>query len=321
MSRRSVADPRETIHLLNQRYYEQWHRAERLERELARVRHRWYGPVLSWLLLLKRQLIPLRRHPLETMLPMGEILPEPTQPVSGRVSVIIPLRDHVELLRPCLKSLRRGYPDLEIVLVDNGSREPRTLRVLDRLRQRRGIKVLTWPGGFNFSTLCNAGARQACGDYLLFLNNDTEALSPNWCRHMLQLFSHDEVGVVSALLVYPDQTIQHAGLFPDQQNRWVHAGRGLPASEVRHIRAVPAVSGACLMLRRSLFDQVGGFDEALPLTYGDVELCRAVLRHGLKCVVTPFARFLHYEGLTRGFAADQPGMAHLHALTAFPPKR
>jgi GT2 family glycosyltransferase len=313
-------DLRETIHLLNQRYYQQWHRAERLERELARVRGRWWGPLVGWALYLKRKLVPTRPHPLEASLPAGETIEGTPGPAGGRVSVVIPLRDRVDLLRACLRSLRRTGDDIEYVLIDNGSREPATLRVLDRLRQRRGVKVLTWPGAFNFSALCNAGARQATGDYLLFLNNDTEVLTADWRERMVGLASRPDVGVVGALLLYPDQTIQHAGLFPDLQGRWVHAGRGRPAAELGGVRVVPGVTGACLLIRSALFAELGGFDESLPLTYSDVDLCRKAQQRGLKCVVTPDARFLHYEGLTRGFAGDEPGAEHLEAMAAFPAK-
>jgi O-antigen biosynthesis protein len=288
---------------------------------LARVRARWYGPLLGWMLFLKRKLVPLKPHPLEASLPACETIEAPAGPVTGRVSVIIPLRDRVDLLRGCLRSLRRtGRDDIEYVLIDNGSREPATHRVLDRLRQRRGVKVLTWPGAFNFSALCNAGARQATGEYLLFLNNDTEVLTADWRERMVGLAARPDVGVVGALLLYPDQTIQHAGLFADAQGRWVHAGRGRPAAELRGVSVVPGVTGACLMVRRDLFAELGGFDETLPLTYSDVDLCRKAQQRGLKCVVTPHARFLHYEGLTRGFAGDEPGAEHLEAMAAFPAK-
>lgn len=314
-------DPRETIHLINQRYYHQWRRAERLEHELARVRAGRLGTLLAWLLYLKRKLIPLKSHPLEASLQVCEAVEGKAYPAAGRVSVIIPFRDHPDLLRACLGSLRRTVrQNVEYVLIDNGSRESRTLRALDRLRQRPGVKVLTWPGTFNFSGLCNAGARQATGDFLLFLNNDTEAQSPDWRERMLGLASRPDVGIVGGLLLYPDQTIQHAGLFPDTQGRWVHAGRGRPASELREARVVPAVTGACLLVRRELFFDLGGFDEGLALTYSDVELCRKARERGLKCVVTPEARFLHYEGLTRGFSGDEPGAEHLEAMPAFPAK-
>src|SRR5262245_57171200 len=143
-ARRRSIDHAETIHLLNQRYYQQWHRAERLERELARVRGRWVGPLLGWLLYLKRRLLPASPSALDAGLPPCPTIEEAPGPVTGRVSIIIPFRDRLSLLRACLISLARTRPgDVEYVLVDNGSRDLATLRCLDRLRQRRRVKVMT----------------------------------------------------------------------------------------------------------------------------------------------------------------------------------
>ena len=127
-----------------------------------------------------------------------------------------------------------------MVLVNNGSEEPRTQRYLWHLEGRRGIRLVDCPGPFNFSRLCNAGARQASGRYLLFLNNDTEVLTPDWLEQLLALGSMAEVGAAGATLLYPDRTIQHAGIFPRSDGLWDHIYRGCPADqkcaaiEVRH---------------------------------------------------------------------------------------
>jgi GT2 family glycosyltransferase len=310
---------RHLIHELNQRYYREWRRAERLERELALVRGRWLGPPLAWLRALKRRLLPGREAPAPAPAPGVPAVEEDGGADCGRVSVIIPFKDRPELLRTCLRSLRRTCPGgTELVLVDNGSRQRRTRHYLRRLRERGEAVVARWPGPFNFSRLCNEGARRAGGDYLLFLNNDTEALIPGWLERLVRLACRPEVGVVGATLVYPDDTVQHAGLFPDAAGRWVHAGRGLPASALPGVRAVPAVTGACLLIRRRLFAELGGFDERLPVTYGDVDLCRRAAGRGLLVLVTPHARLIHYEGLSRGFSGDEPGRGHLTALARFP---
>jgi GT2 family glycosyltransferase len=180
------------------------------------------------------------------------------------------------------------------------------------------------PGPFNFSRLCNEGARQAQGDYLLFLNNDTEVLHPDWLERMLRLANRPDVGVVGATLLYPDGTLQHAGLFPRRDGQWIHGYRNLPADapgdqgELAHVRTVPAVTGACMMLGRDFFWTLGGFDEKLPTSYGDVELCCRARRHGTQVVVTPHARLLHFEGLSRGYTSDRPGADHLSELECFP---
>jgi len=151
----------------------------------------------------------------------------------------------------------------------------------------------------------------------LFLNNDTEVLTPDWLERLLLIERHPEVGAVGATLVYPDRTIQHAGLFPHRDGRWVHVYRGRPLDcegergELRHVRAVPAVTAACLLMRREHFAALGGFDERLAVTFGDVDLCRRVREEGRLVVVTPHARLVHYESLTRGYSLDEPAARDL----------
>src|SRR5262249_10111729 len=132
-----------------------------------------------------------------------------------KVSLVIPFRDQPRLLKGCLASLQRGtFRRLEIILVDNGSQEHKTFRLLQKLAGRRGWHIFRLPAPFNFARLCNTGSRHATGEFLLFLNNDTEVLSADWVEQMLAVAQRDEVGVVGATLYYPDRTIQHAGLAP-----------------------------------------------------------------------------------------------------------
>lgn len=320
----------DVIHLLNQRYHEQWERAERLEQELAATRNRWFGPLVSWLRYFKRRFCPIRYKGRPGSRP-GELrdaevqrFVEPTGPITGRVSIIIPFKDQLDLLRGCLRSLKCStYRDREVILVNNGSEQERTLRYLNRARER-GRAVVDSPGPFNFSRLCNEGARRARGDFLVFLNNDTEVLSFDWLERMLRAAALPSVGVVGATLLYPDRTIQHAGLHPRADGHWIHAYRGLPADtpgdqgELKQLRTVPAVTGACLLLSRTLFETLGGFDELLPITYSDVDLCCRARQQGKWVVVTPHARLLHFEALSRGYADDRPGNDHLRALERFP---
>jgi GT2 family glycosyltransferase len=317
---------RQLIHHLNQRYYEQWRRAEQLERELREARLRWVGPLIAALRGLRRRLWPARPDPAARVeVPPCQFLEEVQAAPAGRVSIVIPFRDQPELLRRCLRGLREtDYADREWVLVNHDSRDPRTLRYLERLARRPATRVVERSGPFNFSTLCNAGAAEATGDYLLFLNNDTEVLHPDWLRRMLRVAARADVGAVGATLLYADGTLQHAGMYPGPRQRWVHVYRGMPADhagqrgELPYVRAVPAVTGACLLVRRDLFAAVGGFDERFPLTYGDVDLCQRLQRRGLHVAVTPHARLLHHEGLSRGFSGDRPGTEHLSALDQFP---
>jgi GT2 family glycosyltransferase len=322
-----LRDYHAVIHTLHKRYHHEWERAERLQLALDSIRGRWTGPLHAWLLSLKHWLRP-GRYPIRYELApwTSRILSDDAGPVSGRVSIVIPFKDRVELLRGCLRNLRRStYRDFEIILVDNGSKRHRTARFLHRLEERGAAHVVDCPGPFNFSRVCNQGASRAAGDYLVFLNNDIEVQTTDWLQRLLRIARQPEVGIVSGTLLYPDGTIQHAGLFPRPDGRWVHAYRGCPwdtdedGGRLRRIRSVPAVSGACLMIRRDLFEAMGGFDERLPLTYNDVDLCCRVRRKQLLVVVTPHARVLHFECLTRGFAGDQPGEEHLAALECFPP--
>jgi GT2 family glycosyltransferase len=322
-----MADPRrpgrsyrDLIHLLNQRYRKEWERAEALAAEVAAFRGSRVGRLVAWLRRVKHRVLP---PAVPSYLPWSVPCPDwplPAEPPCGRVSIIIPFRDRVELLRDCLRSMRgTTYRDREIVLVDNGSTERRTQRFLWRLAGRLRVQVLDCPGPFNFSRLCNAGASRADGDYLLFLNNDTEVITPDWIEQLLVFAHRPEVGAAGATLLYPDGTIQHAGIFPRSDGSWTHRYRGLPAdggdeAGLRQVRVVPAVTGACLLLRRDHFFALGGFDEGLALTFSDVDLCCRLRARGLLVLVTPYARLYHYESLSRGWLVDSPGEGHLAQL-------
>lgn len=301
------------LHLLNRRYHAEWQRAEWLRNDLTAIRASRVWGVVTRVVNLFRRFKPAVR-PAEA--PLAEHarlyhLPRDLPPAAGRVGIVIPFRDHPELLRNCLRSLRVGtYRDFTVVLVDNGSTDPRTLRLLDRLHTRPRYRVVAAPGTFNFPRLCNAGAAAADGcDHLVFLNNDTEVLTRDWLERLLRVAADPRVGAVGATLLYPDRTVQHAGLFPRTDGTWVHQGRGRPwaaAGELHAAREVPAVTAACLCVRRAVFDAAGGFDERYPVAYNDVDFCTRLRGRGLAVVVTPHARLVHYEALSRGFTVDDP---------------
>jgi GT2 family glycosyltransferase len=213
------------------------------------------------------------------------------------------------LLRNCLRSLNSStYRRYEIILVDNGSTLPRTRRLLDRYAAKIAVQVIADPRAFNFARLCNLGASRALGDNLLFLNNDTEVLDRDWLEQLMCIANDPKVGVAGATLLYPDRTIQHAGLFQRSDGMWVHPHRGETDganSALRTARSVPAVTAACLMMRRELFQSIGGFDVRFPVMYNDVDLCARVRQRGLQTVVTPRARLFHYESLSRGYMLDE----------------
>jgi GT2 family glycosyltransferase len=316
----------ELIHLLNRRYHEQWLRAEHLQHDLNRMRRWSLWPIFELARRVKRWLRPAEGETriLTYGTPRPELLQD-TLPPCGRVSIIIPFKDRMELLRGCLGGIQcSSYRRFEIVLVNNGSSEPRTERVLRRLRLRRGVRVVDCPGVFNFSRLCNQGAARARGDFLLFLNNDTEVLTPDWLERLLVIGQNPGVGAVAATLLYPDRTIQHAGIFPRADGNWDHAYRGRSGDyegdrgELPQVREVPAVTAACMLMRQHTFQEMGGFDERLPVTFGDVDLCLRMRARGLLAIVTPHARLMHFESITRGCAPDRPGEGHLVAMDHLP---
>ncbi|MCJ2138122.1 glycosyltransferase family 2 protein [Methylobacterium sp. J-026] len=237
-------------------------------------------------------------------------LPEPPP----RVSAIIPTRDRAELLSVTLDGLLAAtdYPDIEVIILDNDSREPETTALFARYRDDPRVRVVPVPGAFNFSDLSNRGAAAATGPILLFLNNDIEVLEPGWLTEMVRHAVRPEIGAVGAKLLYPDRTIQHGGIVLGIGGVAGHSHLGVadadPGYFCRMVIAheVSAVTGACLAMRADIFAQVGGFDAAaLKVAFNDVDLCLKVRRAGYRIVWTPFAKLIHHESKSRG-AEDTP---------------
>ena len=230
-------------------------------------------------------------------------------PVSGRlVSIIIPSRDRREYLERCLTSIHHltRYPNVEIVIVDNNSQEADTLDYYAQLQQVPNTMVLKNQAVFNYSAYNNLGARHAHGDLLLFLNNDIEVIDPRWLDELVQWAERREIGAVGAKLLYPDGTIQHAGIVVGMEGHGSHIFMGQREGykgifgSVDWYRDVSAVTGACLMMRREVFVQIGAFDENYLLVFNDIEICLRALAHGYRVVYNPFARLIHFEGKSRG---------------------
>jgi GT2 family glycosyltransferase len=240
-------------------------------------------------------------------------LPRPHTPrhVSAsapRVSLIIPTRDNAELLSACIRSIRQRthYPDYEILIIDNGSVQHATTRLLAELAADPAVRVLPRPGPFNFSGLNNSAAHEASGAILVLLNDDTEATEERWLEEMVLLAARPEIGCVGARLVYPDGRLQHGGIILGLLGVAGHAHRFAPASEpgylnrLRTVQDVSAVTAACLAIRKDLFEQVGGFDESLTVAFNDVDFCLKVRAAGYRNVWTPFATLIHHESVSRG---------------------
>ena len=231
---------------------------------------------------------------------------------SPLVSVVIPFKDGADLLRGCLDGLHRlaGYDRWEALLVDNGSWEPETQALLRLVDDDPKCRPLEYDRAFNWSAVNNWAVEQAAGEVLLFLNNDVEGFAHGWLQAMVEHALRPEVGAVGARLLYPDGRIQHAGVLVGVGSVADHAFRFSPAAGPGYfympdaIRNYTAVTGACMMVRRDTFDELGGFDEDLAVAYNDIDFCLRLRERGYLIVYTPFAELLHHESVSRGRSTD-----------------
>ena len=225
------------------------------------------------------------------------------------VSIIIPYKDNVALLEHCVESIltRTDYQNYEIILVDNGSEDEATLRYSqDLVATRLNVHLLRLEMDFNFSALNNAAVAQSKSEFVLFLNNDTQVINRDWLTAMVRELQRAEVGVVGAKLLYEDGTVQHAGVIYGLGHVAGHSFRTLEDTDSGHMNRANltqeylAVTGACLMTKRALFNRIGGFDaEHLKIAYNDVDYCLSVHQLGYKVIYTPHARLFHYESKSR----------------------
>jgi GT2 family glycosyltransferase len=234
---------------------------------------------------------------------------------AAKVSIVIPSRNQASLLRGCVESIeaKTRFRNYEIVVIDNQSDEPDAIAYLASLSHR----VLSFSEPFNFSRIINFGAKCVSGNYLLFLNNDTRVISPQWLDAMLGLCQQKPIGIVGAKLLYPDNRIQHAGVVLGIGGVAGHALKRFPRdSKARFgiagdIRNYSALTAACMMVRKDVFDQVGGFDENIPVAFNDVDFSLRVREAGYRNVYTPYAEFYHLESASRGFALDSREIAYV----------
>ena len=224
------------------------------------------------------------------------------------VSIIIPTRDRADLLRVCLDSLWQvsAYENVEILIVDNGSVEEDTLRLF-RSARRKGAKVLSYPHQFNYAAMNNMAARKAKGDFLCFLNNDTQVLTPDWLQEMLSLLQQPQVGCVGAKLLWPNDLVQHGGVVVGTHQLAAHVGNGWLKDSPGYMnrnqltQQWSAVTAACLLTRKSLFLDSGAFDAVhFPVAFNDVDYCLRLRKQGKKIMWTPWAQLMHHESASRG---------------------
>ena len=225
---------------------------------------------------------------------------------SPLVSIIIPNKDEVESLDKCLQSIEKStYKNYEIIVVENNSVKDETFAYYKKI-EAKGVKVVYWEKGFNYSAINNYGASYAKGDYLLLLNNDVEVITPDWLEEMLGNCQRKEVGIVGVKLYYPDDTVQHAGIIVGIGGIAGNIFVGLPRRYTGYFHKasvqqdLSAVTAACMMVKRSVYEAVKGLDEKLQVAFNDVDFCLRVRKAGYLVVYNPYAELYHYESKTRG---------------------
>lgn len=238
------------------------------------------------------------------------------------VSIIIPNKDHVEILKSCLTSIREKttYPNYEIIIVENNSKDEKTFAFYKNLDGQKGIQVVYWDKvcshtsecihtsecSFNYSAINNFGIAKSSGEYIICLNNDITVITPGWIEEFLGHGMREEVGIVGARLYYPDDTIQHAGIVLGIGGIAGSMFTGLPRSHSGYLHKarlqqdLSAVTAACMMFRRTVYEEAGGFEEKLAVAFNDVDFCLKVGRAGYLVVYDPFVEMYHHESKTRG---------------------
>lgn len=225
------------------------------------------------------------------------------------ISILIPNCDHIDDLQQCIDSVinKSTYKNFEILIIENNSKSKEIFDYYQQLKANPKIKVLYYKGKFNYSAINNFAAKNAIGEYLLLLNNDTQVRSENWLEEMLSCLQFPNAGCVGTLLSYPDKTIQHAGIVLKMQNGTAgHLFQYEPENKkgyeyrLETIQNVSAVTGACLMVKKSVYKQLNGLDEKFAVSYNDVDFCLRLQKNGYNCIFTPFAKLFHYESKSRG---------------------
>lgn len=235
-----------------------------------------------------------------------------------KVSIIIPNKDYISTLKVCLKSINKltTYDNYEIIIVENNSEEEKTFEYYKSIDGKDKIKVVYYPEKeFNYSKIINFGVKNSTGEYIVQLNNDTELMTPNWLEEMLGYAQRKDVGAVGVELFYPDRTIQHAGIIVGIGGVAGHVFKNIPKgihgyfSKDAMVQNLSAVTAACIMTPKSIYDEVGYMDEKFKVAFNDVDFCLKIREKGHLIVYNPFVQFLHYESKSRGFEDTQEKQA------------
>jgi len=226
-----------------------------------------------------------------------------------KVSIIVPTKDNVKILKNCLQSIldKTLYKNYEIIIVDNQSKEFETFKYYETLKKDPKIKILMFNKPFNFSEINNFAVSKTNTEYIIFLNNDTEIITQNWIELLMGFAQRKDIGAVGAKLIYPDNTIQHAGLILDAKCNVRRSHHRYPRNSlgyggrIQSIQNLSAVAAAAMMMRRKVFEEVGGFDPAFIVAHGDIDLCLKLRERGYLIVYEPHVEIYHYESYTRGY--------------------
>lgn len=236
------------------------------------------------------------------------------------VSIVIPNKDSIEVLSRCIESVEQktDYDNYEVVIVENNSTEQETFDYYKQVQAKYGnVHVVTWDGPFNYSAINNYGVTFTKGEYLLFLNNDVEVIEPSWMRSMLSFCQREDVGAVGAKLLYPDNTVQHAGVLMIKCNTAnevggpIHVFNNLDLSDPGYMRRavisqdLTAVTAACMLTKRSIYEELGGFSEDFVVAFNDIDYCLRVREQGKLVVFDADALLYHYESFSRGYETGE----------------
>ena len=240
-----------------------------------------------------------------------------------KVSIIIPNKDHIKELKQCLESMKKtAYENHEIIIVENNSEKKETFEYYDEIKKNEKIKIVTYTEkGFNYSKINNFGVENAIGQYIVLLNNDTEILTGEWLSEMLGTCQREDVGIVGAKLLYPNNTIQHAGVVLNFTGVAGHVNLGVPHNNPGYMgrtmiqQNFTAVTGACLMISKDDYMRVGGLDEDLPVAYNDIDLCLKLRNEGKLVVYNPYSLLYHYESKSRGYEVTEEKQKRLEEDT------
>jgi len=239
------------------------------------------------------------------------------------ISIIIPTRAQHWILGECLTSLFEltSYPNYEVIVVDTGSIQPETFALYRRYEGMQHFRKISFIGAnFNFSAACNQGVLGSTGKLLLFLNNDTKIVQADWLNRLAQWFENDEIGIVGPKLLYPDDTIQHAGIIVGLAGLAGHLFNGATEGQWSVFgsnlwyRNLQAVTGACLMISSNVFKQVNGFDESFELNFSDVDLGLRVHAAGYRVIFTPDVRLIHHESISHKSKIPRSDFERANAL-------